>query len=194
MSVVVALKDNDKIIVGIDIRTVNRNGPYFDSYKARPKAFHFDEDKTVIGAGVGNAGLLDVLQLVYENHKKDKDIIDRRYVVKYFVPELIQMAHKRNYTIDNGLDGALLLLIKDKGFVIGSNCVVLELDEYHAMGCGDTAALASLYTSKDYYAKPINRVIKAIKTAAFLDNNVSSCVFIGSTAGEPFSFCHSKIK
>ena len=194
MSVVVALKDKDRIVVGVDIRTSCDAGMYFDSYKARPKAVHFDKEKTVIGAAVGNCSLLEVLQSIYDKSSKDRDLIDRSYIVRRFIPELITMAERRELINrnDNGLDGEVMLLIKNKGFIIGGNYNVFELDEFCAIGCGGPSALASLFTSKGLYSNPENRIVTAIKAAAYTDNKISDAVYIGSTAGETFKYKDNK--
>ena len=188
MSVVVVLKDKDKMLVGVDTRMSSDSGLYHDSYKARPKAIHFDEEKTVIGGMVGNGNLLEVLRIIYDKHKKDRDSIDRKYIVKYFIPELITACSKRNLLVgkERHLEGSLVLLIKDRGYMIASNFNVSEIMDYEAMGCGDKAVLASLYTSKDYLINPVSRIVKAIKATAYVDNRISSTVYIGSTAGEQF--------
>ena len=188
MSVIVTIKDKDKYIVGVDTRHSAEDGQYRDSYKARPKAKHFVEDRTVIGCAVGNSSLLDVLEIIYNKHSKDKDSIDGKYLIKYFVPELIKEADRRNMFCRDGknLDGCLMLLIKDKGFVIPSNYNVYELIEYDAIGSGGNAAIGSLYTSKEYCSKAETRVIKAIEAAASMNSHVSATAFIGDTAGGVF--------
>ena len=126
MSVLVAIKGKDRVVVGVDTR-MSCGSSYSDSYKSRPKALHVNKEKTVIVGGVGNITLVDLFSSIVEDHLKTGEDIDRKYILRYMVPELIMqidayqiMPRDRDNTY---IDGVLFLGIKDKGYVITGNSV-----------------------------------------------------------------------
>ena len=187
MSVLVALKDKDKVIVGVDTR-MSSSDFFKDSYKARPKAFHIDDKKTAIVGAVGNVGLADVFREIMLKHKNQWKDIDRKYMSMYIIPDLVATVYDLHYTDpkSNGMDGEVFFAYKDKAFFITGNFSVSELDTFDAVGSGGPPAIASLYTSKNYVVNPMKRVGMAIESAGFVINSVSQYAFIGDTSGNTF--------
>ena len=187
MSVLVALKDKERIIVGVDTR-MSCSDFFKDSYKSRPKAFHIDNKHQAIVGAVGNAGLADVFENIMLKHKDHWDKIDRKYISAHIIPELVVTTYDLHYDgpKGNGMDGEVFFAYKNKAFVISGNFVISELDKYDAIGAGGPTAIASLYTSSSYAVNPEIRVAKAIEASGFVINSVSQYAFIGDTNGKQF--------
>lgn len=187
MSVVVAIKDKNRIVVGVDVR-MSSCDTYVDSYQRRPKAFHLNGKKDIIIGGVGNIGLVDLLrQTIAEYRDKDLYAIDRAFIVKYIVPAMVVSVRDYDMTDKEGkLDGVLLLAIRDKAYLITGNYSVEEMVKYAAEGSGREAALGSLYTTSNMNMTPEERIKIAIEAAGSCINTVSKMSYIGDTAGKQF--------
>ena len=189
MSVLVAIKGKDRVVVGVDTRMSCGNS-YSDSYKSRPKALHVNKEKTVIVGGVGNITLVDLFSSIVEDHLKTGEDIDRKYILRYMVPELIMqidayqiMPRDRDNTY---IDGVLFLGIKDKGYVITGNATVEELVDYVAIGSGQDAASGSLYTTAHFPMSIEDKVAMAVKAAGATVSTVSTTPVLGDTKGKIF--------
>ena len=187
MSVIVAIKDKSRIVVGVDVR-MSCGESYTDSYVRRPKAIHINDKKDIIVGGVGNIGLVDILkQIIAEYQEEDVYAIDRAWIVKYIVPELSITI--RNYGMadrDGKMDGSLILAIKDRAYIIAGNYVVEEIVEYTADGSGKDAALGSLYTTNKMAMTPEEKIKIAIESAGSCVCTVSKMSYIGDTTGKMF--------
>ena len=188
MSVIVAIKDKKRVVVGVDVR-MSSCCSYVDSYSRRPKALHVNQANDIIVGGVGNVGLVDILKQILSEYR-DRDLyeMDRSFIVRYIVPALI--GNVRDYEMtdkENKMDGELLIAIKDKAFLITGNYTVEEIVKYAAEGSGREAAIGSLYTSASLYSmSPEERIKLAIEAAGSCINSVSKASFIGDTAGKSF--------
>lgn len=188
MSVIIAIKDKNRVVVGVDSR-MSSCDYYFDSYSRRPKAIHINEKRDIIVGGVGNIGLVDVIKLILAEYPvKEIYSLDRNYIVKYIIPALV--VNVRDYKMsdkENKMDGILLIAVKDKAYVIMGDYSVEEIDGYVAEGSGREAALGSLYTSSIIYSmSPEDRIRMAIEATGSCVSTVSTLSFIGDTAGKPF--------
>lgn len=187
MSVIVAIKDNNRVVVGVDVR-MSISDTYVDSYQRRPKAFHINQKKDIIVGGAGNIGMVDVFkQIISEYQEKDLYKIDRSFIVKYIIPTLVVSIREYNMLDNEGrLDGVILLAIKDKAFFINSNFTVDEVVKYQADGSGRDAVLGSLYTTSKMNMTPEDKIKLAIEAAGSCINTVSKVSYIGDTAGMQF--------
>lgn len=188
MSVMVAIKDKNRIVVGVDVRMSGGEG-YVDSYSRRPKAIHLTDKKDIIIGAVGNIGLLDVLKeqlLGYD--LKALYSIDKSFLVKYVIPALaVSMRDFEMRDKEGRLDGELLIAIKDRAYLITGNLTVEEIVKYDAEGSGRDAALGSLYTSSSLFSMtPESKIKMAIESAGSCVSSVSKLAYIGDTAGKAF--------
>ena len=187
MSVIVAIKDKNRIVVGVDVR-MSCGESYMDSYARRPKAIHVNNKRDIVVGGVGNIGLVDVLkQQIAEYQEKDLYGIDRAWIVKYIIPALVVQVKDCEMTDKEGkMDGMLVLAIKDRAYIIGGNYSVEEVEKYAAEGSGRDAALGSLYTTSKLAMTPEEKIKIAIESAGSCVNTVSKMSYIGDTAGKMF--------
>ena len=194
MSVLIAIKDKDRVVVGVDTRMCC--GPSFtDSYKQRPKAYHIDSKRSVIVGGVGNIGLVDLMKMVMENHINNLDSIDRSYIVRYIVPKLINEVKAFSMEDkEHKMDGEVLIAIKDRGYVIHGDYCVEELESFTAIGSGTDSANGSLFTTELFITSTEDRIAIAIEATGHCISNVSSEAIIGDTSGKSFALYNRKLK
>jgi ATP-dependent protease HslVU (ClpYQ) peptidase subunit len=178
MSVIVAVKDKNRFVVGSDIRCSCSDGYYLDSYKSLRKIKHLDLNNEIIIGCVGNVAILELFEDVLNNVSK----INRKTLCKEVVPSLMRLVKGSIFEYkDGGLDGELLVAYKDTAFTISPNFNVIEIEEYTAIGSGTMVALGSLYTSKLSNSSAEQRVILAIKAAGSMVKSVSKESIIGDT-------------
>ena len=193
MSILIAAKDNNRIVVGVDTR-MSQETSYVDSYKQRPKAYHLNEKKNVIVGGVGNVGLVDVLKVVMEAHLKYANQIDRHYIVKNIIPELIYTI--RVYHMEDEcskMDGTLFIAIDNRAYTIAGNYTVDDIVDFTAIGSGAEVARGSMETSKRYVRSVEDRIALAIEISGSSIQTVSPNAIIGDTAGKIFKlYTYSK--
>ena len=103
------------------------------------------------------------------NLTKPEDVINHENLVVNFVPKLIEEFSKFGYqkTSSNVISGGTFLIAqKDKLFKIDCDYQVAESDDlYDATGSGQTAALASLFTTSKMDITPIERIRLALQAA-----------------------------
>jgi len=178
MSVVIAIKDKDRIYVGCDSRMSSQED-YYDSYYSRPKAYKLENG--LIVAGVGNIGIVDILADVAKGITKlTHDIV----VSKIAVPLFNKLSG--TVMVNNGeLDGSLLVAKDDMCFIISSICTVEEVYNYNAIGSGKSTAMGSLY-STFYMKNPEKRIVEAIKATSASILTVSSEAYVADTKTNDF--------
>ena len=179
MSVIVAIKDNDRIVVGCDTR-VSSNKLYFDDYNLCPKAFHINENTIVACAGS------TCLANIVASYIKDMDVISRDSIILELLPKISERLRGTPYLDNDYLDGELMIAHKDKCYVVASNYNVLDVQDYGAIGSGVVSALSSLYTTESLGYSPEARILIAIEVTGKLISSVSQEVYMSDTKGDKF--------
>lgn len=188
MSVMIAIKDKKRVVVGVDVRMSSCES-YYDSYSRRPKAIHINNKRDIIVGAVGNIGLVDVMkQIILERPEQEIYAMNKNYVVKFLIPTLV--VNVRDYEMtdkENKMDGVILIAIQDRAYLIMGNYCVEEVSDYAAEGSGREAAMGSLYTSSRLsLMNAEDRIGLAIEATGNCVNTVSTLSFIGDTAGKLF--------
>ena len=182
MSVIVAYKERDKIIVACDDRETVKN-LYKYSYSRKSKAFVYYGKKEFIIGCAGNVAIADILApKIGQLSKIDETTL-------YDVILDFQDKYRNTPFIDSEdcLDGQLIVACNDRAYLISSNLVIIEITDYDAIGSGTEPALAVLTATRHLDLKPITRVYLAVKTAGELINTVSENVYITDTKELRFS-------
>jgi ATP-dependent protease HslVU (ClpYQ) peptidase subunit len=115
-------------------------------------------------------------------HPENMD--DFEFMVVRFIPSV------RKCFVDNGYGspaegGAFIVGYRNKLYTIENDFQVAEqADNFHAVGCGATEALSSLYSTKDLIQYPRDRVLKALEAAAYLNSGVRAPFVILSDDGD----------
>lgn len=163
-------KKNDCVWLGGD--SLGSNG-YTQSVQAQPKVFRHDIFSEVIMGSTSTFRHIDLLKYS-ENLLPELDYyknteIDHKYMVKTFVPNLINLFQNNIYSEDNTDKGGNFLIgVKNKLFEVQCDYSVLEpASGFTAVGCGEVAAIGSLITTTTYYADthPVDHIKFALEAA-----------------------------
>lgn len=192
MSVVVAIKEGNKIYVGSDSQ-VTRGGTR--ATLKNPNNYKIWKVKGVdncLMAHVGNVRDANVIRLmdglvtnynVYMNH------VDYEFVVKKVVPDIYSELKNAGYLKDeqyfDHMDSRFLFIYKDQLYMINSDGCVLEVDDYVAIGSGEDQAIGSLLSTEK--ESPEIRIIKAIKASAASDIYVDYPIILTNSETTEFS-------
>ena len=191
MSVVVAVKENDKIYIGADSQ-VTRGGT-----RATLKNPNNYKIWKVIGAPnclmghVGNvrdANVIRIMDRLVTEYHIFKEYIDFEFVVAKIVPDILEELRKYRYIKDEkyfeSIDSRFIFAFKDKLFLINYDGTVLEIDDYVAIGSGESQALGSLLTTEGQ--DPKTRIVTAIKASAATDIYVDYPIILVDTENTEF--------
>lgn len=197
MSVVVAIKEGNKVYLGCDSQ-VTKGGT-----RTTLKNPHNYKIWKVIGADnclmahVGNVRDANIVRLmdrlvtdynIYRNH------VDYEFVVKKIVPDIIEELKqygmiKEDKYIDF-LDSSFLFAFQDQLYVIGRDRSVIEVDDYVAIGSGEDQCIGSLLSTEG--EKPRDRIVKAIKASAAADIYVDYPIILTDTENTEFEIITEK--
>jgi len=187
MSVVVAIKENDQIYLGADSQVTKGGTRTTLKNPNNYKIWAVDGSENCLMAHVGNLRDSNVVRLmnnVVDDYDEYCERVNYRFVVKYIVPEILKTlkeAHFLKMADDfvDFMDSSYLFAYKDKLFCIGTDCSVIEVEDYVAIGSGSTEAIGSLHSTVG--EDPKTRIIKAIKSSAANDIYVDYPIIITST-------------
>lgn len=187
MSVVVSIKKDGVVYLGSDSQ-VTRGGTR--TSLTNPNNFKIWKVKGVDNCLMGHVGLLrDACVIrVMENLVREIDVIhdevNFEYVVTRVVPKIIDELKEFNYIETEGkfknMESKYLFAFKDKLFVIGFDGSVIEVDDYIAIGSGESESIGSLLTTNSD-EDPETRIIKAIKASAAHDIYVDYPIVLSNT-------------
>lgn len=188
MSLVIAIKDKDRIILGADKQGSQGNRKDHSATKVwEVKGY----DNCVMG-GVGYARANQIIQycqgLLDKNSFDDKDGIDEEFVVSLLAPTIQKTLELYGVSLEGsdsetgvtikGMTNTFIFAYKDRAFVINPDLCVTEITDYAAIGSGAETARGSLYSSKD--KDPFQRIVEAIEAASletmFVDDSVEICL------------------
>lgn len=184
MSVVVAVKYNNGVILGAD-RQVTAG--HIKDNKV-DKIYKSTYSNTAFGI-VGKLRDLDIISCNVDDLMNYKDILDnvklnKKYVVNVIVVQIFDllMKYNRAYKIDNIIDIDSSVLVADDYsiFTISPDGSVAEYDTFAAIGCGDELVKGYLTPQNlEELSEPeaidlVKRCIeKACKNDCFIDNDIT---------------------
>lgn len=172
MSVVVAVKDGDRIVMGADTQTSAG-----DRKEIHVKLeSNFKISKMPNGILIGSTGRVACSQqlLAYDEWfvKLPKDGLTKAFIVSEIVPLYREVLDGLDLLDEKGRTEATHILAwKDRMFYIAHDFTVVESKNYLASGCGRTVAIATLKNGKN---SVLDRVLKALR------NSERFCVGISS--------------
>ena len=177
MTLIVAVKTDEKIIIGADKRVTEGNTIVSENEsKILLKELtiagyqHINYEKFLI-AFSGAYSLFELLKTFNTPTKDEKDSF-LEYLYKTYIPKLNTHLRKYNFIQDyNGQDGVdweLLIAYKNQLFLVEFNLGIIEINTpYYAIGAPRDIALGSLYTSNiKKHPVEIFMVKNAIKACA----------------------------
>lgn len=178
MSLVIAIKDNNRIVLGAD-----KQASIGDS-----KEHTFTKLWDVIGlsgavmGGVGTARASQILQywnIIDKNYIDENDEFDTNYVVNVLTPNIVDALKANGVVVEDERGGvfipnSFIFAYKDRAWMIYSDLSVGEIEDTLAIGSGSEIAKGVLYATKD--KSPFERIITSIQAAAentlYVDDNV----------------------
>ena len=197
MSVVIAIKENDRIYFGADSQCTSGGTRRSLSNPNNYKIWEVKNATNCIMGHVGNvrdANAVKVIDDLVDELVMYKDDVDFDYVVKDVFPHILYVLEKRSYIktspVFDGLDSSFLFAYQDKLFLLSSDGSVIEIDDYIAIGSGKSQAIGSLLCTEGL--DPVNRIIKAIKASAANDIYVDYPIVISDTLSCEFKVLYEK--
>lgn len=153
MSCAIGYSSNGKVYIGVDSICVSEEN-LFMLRRKDTKIFTFNKALVAFVGSWRNGQILKYeLNDIHFKYKVDDEM---KYLVKSYVPDVINTMNKYSCSIDSK-DGMLFnseILIGWNGklFIIGSDFQVIEISEnFASIGCGDTFATGFL-TALEYYS------------------------------------------
>jgi len=189
MSVVVAIKDNDKIWVGCDSQVTRGYSIKSTLSSSQRKIWRAsDEDELVMGL-VGSLRDLNILSTAeewIEELSKLKNEIDFKYIVRKVVPKIFKELNSfgRMKIKDNiwFIDSNVTFAYKDNAYRINGDGSVTEIDDILADGSGYELCLGTWNGLKDNKEMSIkDKLVQVIKSACESDLYVNYPIIIMNT-------------
>lgn len=187
MSVVVAIKDEDKVWMACDSQSTRGGSKRTLSNPSNYKIYRPSKEKETLIATVGLTKFSNALATQDEfidELTKLKNEFGFKYMVTNIVPKLFSIG--KQYMLVKKVEGQeiynlendFLFAYKDKLFTINSGCV-FEIEDYDAIGSGFELALGYLHNAEEKDKKEM--IIKAIKSAIKTDNYVNYPIIVMNT-------------
>lgn len=178
MSVVIAVKDKDRVVLGADKQTSTGSNKDHTCTKIW-------EVTDLPGAVMGGVGSARVSQIIQYSHIIDKNSLDAEptteFVVCALAPVILATLADAGIEVkptdDSGcpiMPNAFIFAFKNKAWMIWNDLSVTEIEDYFAIGSGSEVANGVLYATKG--KNPFERIVTSIDAAAestlFVDNGV----------------------
>lgn len=197
MSVVVAIKENGKIMMGADSQCTKGGTRRSLSNPNNYKIWKVLDSENCLLGHVGlvrEANVIRVARDLVPEMAQIKDKVDFSFVVKRLVPTMFEELEEYR-VIKKGdnppeFDSSFLFAYKDKLFYISGNGTVIEIDDYCAIGSGECEAIGSLLSTEG--ESPEKRIKKAIKASAANDIYVDYPIVITDTESTEFKVFYEK--
>ena len=198
MSVVVAIKKDGIIYMGADSQAskggckVVLTNP--NNFKVWPMS---DVDNCLMG-GVGTTRASNIIRVadgLIPEMVDIKDGVDFRFVVKRFVPRLMEELDDYNVLVKESdsvpdMNATFLLAYHDRLYSIERYGCVVEIDDCCAIGSGAGEAYGSLVSTVG--EDPVERIKKAIKASVCRDIYVNYPIVISDTASTEYKIFYEK--
>jgi ATP-dependent protease HslVU (ClpYQ) peptidase subunit len=197
MSVVVAIKENGRIVMGADSQCTKGGTRRSLSNPNNYKIWKVLDSENCLFGHVGvvrEANIIRVARDLVPEIAQIKDKVDFSFVVKRLVPAMFDELEDYRVTKKGDtppeFDSSFLFAYKDKLFYIAGNGTVMEIDDYCAIGSGECEAIGSLLSTEG--EPPEERIKKAIKASAANDIYVDYPIVISDTESTAFKVFYER--
>jgi 20S proteasome alpha/beta subunit len=182
MSLVVAIKDRNRIVLGAD-KQASTGGT---KDHTNTKIWKLEE---LPGALIGSVGSARASQIIQYSQVIDKNLItdniDTTFVVRVLAPTLANGLRANGIVVEAGDGGkcdmmpnAFIFAYKDRAWTIWHDLSVSEIEEYFAIGSGSDVARGVLFATPE--KNPFDRIVTSIEAAAestlYVDNGIDLLV------------------
>lgn len=180
MSVVIAVKDKNRFVLGSDRQSSIGATKDHSSTKiwAVPE---------LPGAVMGCVGSARVAQLIQYSYIIDKNAIgtdkkiDTEYIICSLIPAIVSVLKNNGVNLIDPeskdlpvIPSAFIFAYKDKAWMIHTDLSVSEIDSYLAIGSGASVATGALFATMN--KNPFERIVTSIRAAAlnilYVDDNI----------------------
>ena len=178
MSLVIAIKDKDRIVLGAD-----KQGSSGDSKDHTiTKIWPVEELPGAVMGGVGSARASQIIQYanIVDKNLIGKDI-STDFIICSLAPTIAATLKSNGINIEakegdfcDMMPNAFIFAYRDKAWMIWNDLSVTEIGEYLAIGSGGDVARGALFATKKH--NPFERIVTAIDAAAestlFVDDGI----------------------
>ncbi|MEG1565382.1 MAG: hypothetical protein RR342_01405 [Bacilli bacterium] len=189
MSLIVAIKDNDRIVIGCDSQITSNGLKENCDNNSVCKIWEIKNCKQGIMGVVGHlrdGQLVQCQNNIIEEIFQLKNSVDYEYVVTNLSGKIysILLANKRILKDANGNDenymlSRFIIAYKDKAYKIENDLCVLPIEDYLVLGCGEKIAIGVLEKNKS--KSPEERIKEAIILCSEKDLYINNNIVIKST-------------
>lgn len=191
MSVVVAIKEGGAVYIGADSQVTKGGTRTTLNNPNNYKIWKVGGSENCLMGHVGNLRDSNVVRLMdglIDDYDEFYKKVDYRFVVRRLVPGIIKTLREANFLKGDGfvdfMDSGFIFAYKDKLFSINTDCSVIEIDDYVALGSGAQEAIGSLLSTEGQ--TPQERIVKAIKASAVSDIYVDYPIILTNTESTEF--------
>ena len=197
MSVVVAIKKDNKVYMGCDSQITSGGTRSTLSNPNNYKIWKVQGVENCLMGSVGyvrDACLIRTMDSLVTDYNVYKKHICFDFVVNIIVPDIIDRLAKARYIksdgVFEGMNSSFLFAFQDQLFHISSDGSVIEVDDFIAIGSGKNEAAGSLLSTDGL--NPEERIIKAIKASAANDIYVDYPIIMTNTEKTEFDVITEK--
>ena len=178
MSLVIGIKDKDRIVLGADKQVSTGDSKEHTSTKIWPVS-------ELPGAIMGSVGSARASQIIQYSNIIDKNMFDGEistdFIICSLAPTIAGGLKQNGINLDTKEDAvcemmpnSFIFAYKDRAWLIWNDLSVTELDSYLAIGSGSDVAKGALFATKN--KNPFERIVTAIDAAAestlFVDDGI----------------------
>jgi 20S proteasome alpha/beta subunit len=178
MSLVIAIKDKDRIVLGADKQVSTGGSKEHTSTKIWP----VEELPGAVMGSVGSARASQIIQYasVIDKNLISKDI-DTDFIICSLAPTIAAGLKANGFNLEvkenelcELMPNSFIFAYKDRAWLIWNDLSVSELEEYFAIGSGSDVAKGALFATKKH--NPFERIVTAIDAASestlFVDDGI----------------------
>lgn len=182
MSLVLAIKDKDRFVIGADKQAstgLNKN-------HTATKIWEAPDFPDVVFGGVGSVRATQIIQYASIIDKNClKDGFSTEFIVCNVVPTLVHALEVNGINCSTSdepgdehktkmMPNTFIIAYKDRAWVIWNDLSVIEIEDYFAIGSGSDVAKGALFATRG--KNPFERIVTSIDAASestlFVDNGI----------------------
>ena len=188
MSLVIAIRDKDRVVLGADKQVSTGDTKDHTS----TKIWAVEE---LPGAIMGSVGAARCSQIIQYSNVIDKNLLTGNEVSTDFIicslaPTIAAGLKQNGISLESKeepsctiMPNAFIFAYEDKAWLIWHDLSVIELNNYFAIGPGSDVAKGALYATED--KNPFERIVTAIDAAADTTLFVDHGIDLLATASHP---------
>lgn len=187
MSVVVAIKDSDRVWIGCDSQITRWDWTKEDFFGSH-KIWKPSDDQDIAMGGVGYPRDINILSTSTEwvdELTKLKDSVDMKYVIRTIVPkafkELEDAGRLQNKDGIKSMKSSFIFAYKEQIYELGSDGCVLSHDDMAAIGSGYIECLAAWDIIKNNGMTTKEKLISILKSSCKINLYVNYPIIIMNT-------------